>query len=176
MGILSVPEVKKFVETDLDSDAILLLIEDAEDEIIERHGELTTQTDVINNANLSTCLFLSRIAVTITSVTEELISGGDVDSLLLASSDYRLRENGRQIDRLSDGVNSRSVWGDTVNIVFVPKDDKIRRKRVTVDLVRLAINYNAAKSERSGDFNMTSVDYERERSRLIGRLESWPWA
>lgn len=176
MSLISIAELKQHVETDLDDDAIQRLIDDAEDEIDERHGGLESQTDVINNAELSTCLFLSRKVVSITSVTEEFISGGDVDSTVLDSTDYRVRSNNRQVDRLSDGVNPRSTWANSVIFVYVPKDETNRRVRVTIDLVRLAIQYTASKAERTGDFSMTSVEYEKERSQLIARLESWLWA
>ena len=45
-----------------------------------------------------------------------------------------------------------------------------------IDLVRLAVQYNAAKGERTGDFTLTSVDYELERGKLLARLGGWNWA
>jgi hypothetical protein len=176
MSLLTIVELKQHIETDLADDALQRLIDDAEDEIVERHGELEAQTDVINDASLSTCLFLSRKAESITTITEELKENGSFDSTVLDPTDYRLRGNDRQIDRLTDGPNPRSTWGDSVIIIYAPKDEENRRKRVAVDLVRLAIQYNALKSERVGDYSATSEDYERARSKLIARLESWPWA
>ena len=176
MSLLSVKELEEHVETDLDNAAIQRLIDDAEDEIDERYGALTKQTDVKDHVCLSTTLFMSRKVAAFTSVTEEMRSGGDIQETVLDSTDYRLRANNRQIDRLSSGTNPRSTWGDMVTFVYEPKDESKRRKRVTIDLVRLAVQYNAAKGERTGDFTLTSVDYELERGKLLARLGGWNWA
>lgn len=176
MSLLTIDELRDHFNTDLIDGALQRLVDDAEAEIDERHGELGTQTDTFKGDILATALFLSRKAQSISTVTEEIKSGGSYDATILASDDYQLRFEGRQIERLASGTNPRSTWGDIVTVVYVPKDETARRKRVTVDLVKLAAAYNALDSETTGDYASRSLRYTNERASLIAQLESWPWA
>ncbi len=49
-------------------------------------------------------------------------------------------------------------------------DDLARRKRVQLDLVKLAIEYRALKSEQSGHYEAEYPDYESERGKILSRL------
>lgn len=166
MALLTVAQARAHVETDLTDEALQRLVDDAELEIIEYAGEADEQVDETRNAQLSTCLLLSRKAVEVIAVVEEI--GGDETTL--AADDYRLRNGGHEIERLGDGTNPRTTWGETVTVSYVPADRAARRVRVMIDLVKLAVRYSGAKSESIGDFSSTSMDYEEERSRLLSRL------
>ena len=61
-------------------------------------------------------------------------------------------------------------------MVYTPLDETAERTRVVIDLTRLAVQYNAVKSEGVGDYKSASVDYEAEREKILSRLEGWPWA
>lgn len=176
MSLLSVSELRQHFQTDLVDDAIQRLIDDAEREIDERHGELGTQTDTYRGEILATVIFLSRKAASISTVVEELRSGSDYEVTTLSSDDYQLRSDGRQIERLATGTNKRSTWGDVVTVTYQPADETIRRRRVTIDLVKLAAAYNALDSETTGDYAKRSLRYTDERASLISQLETWPWA
>ena len=45
-----------------------------------------------------------------------------------------------------------------------------RRKRVQLDLVKLAIEYRALKREESGHYEAEFPDYEQERAKILSRL------
>jgi len=175
-SLLTTDELREHFETDLKDAAVQRLIDDAESEIDERIGQLATGTDTFEGDILATALFLSRRAKTITTATEEIRSGGGYQTTVLDPTDYKLRYEGRQIERLTSGVNPRSTWGDIVTVVYVPEDDTNRRKRVAVDLVKLAAQYSALDSEKIGDYSAKSAKYEAHRSEILARLESWSWA
>ena len=160
------------VETDLGDDALVRLIADGESDIIRGFGPHITQTDQMEELQLSTQVFLSRVADTILSVTETV---GDTETVL-AADDYELLFNGRVLKRLNGGTNARYTWGDFLTIQYTPVDDASRRTRILIDLCKLSIEYNAKKSEGTGDYRMTAVDYENERTKILSRLQSFPFA
>lgn len=169
MSLITVAEVRNHVETDLVDAALQQLIDDAELEIDIRIGAVSAQIDEIENDEpLSALIFPTRKILSITSILEEI--GDDITTL--ASNDFRLRQGGNAIERLSTGTNARSAWGEIMTVTYVPIDDTASRKRVTIDLLKLAVNYNALDSERIGDYSATSKKYEDERSALINRLAS----
>lgn len=180
MSLVTIAQFKEHFETDLVGTALQELLDDAEAEIDKRHGQLATGVDTFENVELATALFLSRQAKLvggITTVTEEIRLGdGSYQTTVLAADDYQQRYEGRQIERLSTGTNPRRTWGNTVTVVYVPNDDTIRRTRVIIDLVKLAIQYNAMKSEAVGDYKSQSLGYDKERARILATLEDWPFA
>lgn len=173
MSLLTVDELKEFITTDIDDDTLQTLIDAAEAEIIEKCGALASQVDEFRDSSLKTLLLLTRNATSITTVVEEILSGGAYESTTLASDDYTLRHDGRMIERLQDGTNYRSTWGDVVTITYVPVDDTDKRKIATVNLVRLDIDYQGMKSEKIGDYSYTTREYNNERAKIINGLKPW---
>lgn len=172
-GLIRVDELKEHVETDLSDDVIDRLIDDADAEIVKRYGPHVTQIDTFENVNAATAIYLSRNASAITSVTEEVRDGeGSYTETVLASDDYKLRRNNLSLERLRDGTNPRATWGHVVTIVYVPDDDGTRRIRVEIDLVRLAIEYNALSTEDTGDYRSSSLRYSDERESLLRTLNT----
>ena len=170
-ALIRADQLKEHVETDLSDDALDRLIDDADAEIVKRHGPHVTQEDTFENVAAATAIYLSRPASSITTVTEEIRNGdGAYTSTVLSADDYKLRRNNLQVERLSDGTNSRTTWGDVVTFEYVPAADNARRIRVTIDLVRLAITYNALETEDTGDYRTASLKHEDERDALLRGL------
>lgn len=176
MSMVSVAEIQAHIETDLTDPAIQRLINDAEAEIDDKIGEFATQFDEFQGETMANAFYLTRKASEITTVVEEVKSGDGYTATTLSADDYELRFNGRQLRRLTTGTNPAATWGDTVTVLYVPKDDEARRIRVTIDLVKLAIAFNALDSEKIGDYSAQSTKYEVRRSELIRRLKSWDFA
>jgi len=173
MSLATIAEVRNHVETDLVDIALQQLIDDAELEIDVRIGEVDEQIDEIENEEpFPSLIFPSRKVSSVTSIIEEI--GDDITTL--EDDDFRLRQGGAAIERLSTGTNPRSTWGEIITVEYEPIDDTARRKRVIIDLVKLAVNYNALDSERIGDYSATSKKYEDERAALINRLASGGFA
>ena len=172
MALLTADQIKDHIETDLKATAITRFISDAEEEIIKRFGAHATQTDTAEEVQLSNAIFLSRKAGSVVSVTETI----DDTETVLASDDYELRHDGRVLQRLADGTNERSTWGDSVVVVYTPEDESNIRTRVLIDLVKLAIEYDTKKSTQVGDVRESSTDYETERVKILSRLDDFPFA
>src|SRR5688500_12817004 len=134
--LLSLAELRTQFETDLQDYALERLLGAAEEEIVAHAGAHDSASDFFSGA-LSRRLFLKRGAQAITSVTERVC---DVETLL-AASDYRL-VGARELVRRADGANPRPYWGDEVTVAYTPVADLDTRKRVQLDLVRLAASYN----------------------------------
>ena len=71
MAILTVDEIREHVETDLPDTALSRLVDNADQEIIDRLGALATQTEVVHGNGLYV-LSLARKAASITSATEKM--------------------------------------------------------------------------------------------------------
>lgn len=171
MSDLTIVMLRAHHETDLSDAAVQRLIDDAEAQIVAEIGERTTQVDTFEGENTATAVFLTRPAETITSVIEGRKSGDELIETVLASDDYELRHSGHQLVRLLDGTNPYRYWGDLVVVTYAPKDDLARRLGVTIDLVKLAIEYTGVDEQKIGDFSYKTDRYERKRSALIARLD-----
>jgi hypothetical protein len=176
MSYLTVAKLRDHVETDLLDDALQRLIDDAEQSIVNKVGELTSETDFVNNSGGANRLFLKRMAASITTVVEELEEvPGTFTAMTLAEDDYQLVDH-NQVVRLSDGTNPRARWGDRVTIVYIPKNDAPMRIGTTIDLVKLAIEFTGLDSERVGDWSSSQNDYQRKRNEILQRLVGFPFA
>lgn len=163
--LLSVTEVRQHVETDLGDDALTRLVEDADLEIIDRLGALTSQVEVLDGEGLQV-LPLARKASSITTVVERI----EETDYALAANDYELLSDKFQLLR-KQGTNYPSVsWRGRVTVTYVPYDETASRKRLLADLVRLAVEYTANKSVSIGDASKASVVYQDEREALFRAL------
>ena len=166
MALLAIAQLRDNFETDLVDDAITRLLDAAEAAIDKQSGALAAQTDSVEG--LTRSVFASRPIGSITSVTEIINDA----STVLASDDYRQIGN-RQLRRLADGTNGRSLWGDEVVIVYAPVSDVKQRTRVQLDLVKLAIQYQGVKTARMGsDLRFDFPNYEQERQSILSGLET----
>ena len=165
MALLTTAQLRDSFETDLVDDAIQRLLDDAESEIDELHGGLTSQSET--EQGLSRSVFASREINTITSVTEWINNA----STVLTVSDYR-QIGTRELRRLADGTNGRTRWGDEVVMVYVPTSDANQRTRVQLDLAKLAIQYQGTTRSKAGaDLQFDFPDYEKERQAILSRLQ-----
>mgnify|MGYP001566961925 CR=1 FL=1 len=170
MAILTVAEVRDNVETSLIDDALSRLIDNADQEIIDRLGALASQTEMLFGDGL-TLLPLARKASAITSATERI----DETDYALATNDYELLGDGYHVQR-KQGTNASLYWRGRVTIVYVPiggaSGELASRKKLLVDLVRLDAAYEAVRSSSIGDVQKTFLDHAAERDGLFRQLMS----
>jgi len=159
--LLSLSAIREHVETDLGDDALTRLIEDADQEIIDRLGALAEATEVKRGGG--EMLHLDRKAQSISSAVERI---GETD-YPLAANDYELLDDGYRVQRKQGDDQPASSWRGRVTVVFVPADETAGRKRLLADLVRLAVRYSAVGAERLGDVSVDHVDYQAEREKLF---------
>ena len=170
MSLLTPDDIRQHIDTDLGNEALQRLIDDAEDDIVRAYGPTTgTVTERFTPGPGDAWIFTSRPISAITSITELRSTYAGETDVTLGSADYVL-EGTRQIRRKQGGTNSASSWGPLTTIVYTPADDTDRRKRVLIDLVRLALRYDATRSGSVGDTSVTHLEYEAERTRLLTRL------
>ena len=164
MTLMTLPEVRQNVETDLEDDALQRVMDGVEQDIDQQFGAVASQVDDLEGGLKS--LFATRPISSITTIVETV---GTTETTL-AADDYKLRHNS-QIDRLNTGTNSRIRWGDRVEVTYVPVDDTDKRRLVYIRLIELAIKYNALGNERVGDYSSQSVDFTAEREKILGGLK-----
>lgn len=173
MALITKAQLQEHYETDLGDDALDRLIDAADREIVKRFGPHATQTDTMRELRLSTAIFLSRRASSITSVTEEIRSeDGLISETVLAEDDYKLRRGNLLLERLADGTNGRGTWGDVVTVIYVPADDNDLRIRVEIELCILSAEFDALDTERVGDYSSSRRKYEDEREGILAALRS----
>ncbi len=161
---MTAAEIRLHIETDLEDVPLGRLVAAAEEELEAGFGAKAVAVDVLEGVGRR-YLFTSRPVSSVTSIVER---EADVDTTLVAT-DYRKLANNRQLERLSTGTNARSSWAEGVTVTYVP-DDQSRWESAEIELVRLAVEFNAKKSESVGDYSATSADYWSERARIIGSL------
>ena len=177
MSTLTVAQFREHLETDLLDAALQRYIDDAEGEIVKVAGALATETDQVKHAIAANSIFLKRSASTVTTVVEELEGpGGTLTPTTLDPTDYRLVGD-YQLMRLSSGVNPRATWADFVTIIYVPDSDAAMRLGVTVDLVKLAVQFSGLDSEKVGDWSASQSKHEAKKAEALKRLTAgFPFA
>jgi len=176
MSTLTVAQFREHLETDLVDAALQRYINDAEQQIIKVAGELHTESDVVKYAVGANVLFLKRVASSITTVIEELETvEGTFVATTLATDDYRLLST-NQLKRLSSGTNPRGTWGDLVTIIYVPESDASVRVGVTIDLVKLAVQFSGLDSEKIGEWSASQSKHEAKKAEALRKLGGFPFA
>ena len=169
MAILTVDEIREHVETDLPDTAMSRLLDNADQEIIDRLGALATHTEVVHGNGLYV-LSLARRAASITSVAEKI---EDTD-YVLATSDYELLGDGYTLRRVQGTGYPALYWRGIITIVYVPiggvAGELAARKKLLTDLIRLDTTYSAMQSSDIGDVRHTSLDHGKERDSLFARM------
>lgn len=173
--LLDIDDVQLHVETDLDDDALQRLMDAEEAEIVTRFGSHgaadgtgPTVTRRVPGGDLFA--FLGQRSVSITQVDETIGSSSGETTTTLSADDYQSWDDGRSLRRLNDGTNARDLWGKFMDITFVGFDDRDRRKRVLIDLVKLSVQYEAAKSSKIGDVSVSFTDYQKERESILSTM------
>lgn len=115
-------------------------------------------------------IVLHRKATVITSVTEVV---GD-ETTVLAADDYELL-GGMQLRRLSDGTNSRYLWGDQVTVEYTPEDDTALRKQVLIKLCQLNLAENGYLIMKTPEYTLQAIEnFSAARAQALRRLRKRP--
>lgn len=172
MTILTVSELREHLETDLGNDALGRLADDAESLIIATAGATTARTENSNAwgfpGGRERIIFAALAINSITSIKER----DDLDSakVTLSTDDYE-QQGKRQLIRLRNGTNPRSLWAQHVELIYVPTVDTAIRKMVQVDLVKIEIMYSGALREKQGDFEVWHKGAD-EVAKILARLKT----
>lgn len=163
--LVTVPMCLEYMETDSPGSRIQRLIDWADDEVVVVAGVHPISGDrtetLVGGERL---LFLPEPAATITSITETV---GTTDTVL-ATDDYRIWDDGRYLERLANGTNSRGTWGHPVVVVYAGTNNNARRRDAILQLVELSLNRQPGiKSQRVGDYSQVNTDFQTDVTTIL---------
>lgn len=167
MSLVTVDEVRALVKTSLSDDELQSVIDREEDALIHLYGDhyvddSTTVTETLAGGGVN--LFLRRPVTSVTSCQEKEDWDDDWETLTEDDDFYVVGEYG-MLKRATD------VWGVQVRVTYVPVDDNDRRKAAIIELVRLAVERTAMRSEHvAGEYSFQAPDWELERVRILRRF------
>jgi hypothetical protein len=156
-------QVRAHVETGLADEALIRLIADATEEVENRFGTDAEKTVILDGYGCH-LLRLLRPALTITSIVEQRNAYSEALPLTVVE-DYELRPGGKLIERLPGW--GWYTWGRRVTVVYGPIPEISLRDRMVIDLVKLAVQYNALKTESIGDYASSSLEYTEARECIL---------
>lgn len=161
-------------ETDIADEAIQALIDQAEEEIVDRFGRYRADGPITETVrgrrrrlNILRPIDTSQpvtVVEWITADPEDVLFADELDDsfidigqeqLNLAADDFRVENRGRTIERLYTGTNPRVLWGSRADITYQPIDDTARRNEVTLKLVILSLQYQGVIDQKIGDTQTT---------------------
>ncbi|KKN48918.1 hypothetical protein LCGC14_0648160 [marine sediment metagenome] len=169
MALLNAEEVLQRIVTDLESTAIDAIIAQEEAEIIRRFGDdaSTPVVDTIDSEKKCN-VYLDRRFASITTVTE----GDRITQVTVDATGYQQWPNEGRLERI--GTTGLVIaWQSIVVVTYLPEDDKTERQRILLELIRLAMDRQAMKSESVGQSDYiykAPEDWEREREKILAKL------
>lgn len=176
-----IDRVQARVESDLAPAELQRLIDEANQEIIDRYGEHTDPPTVIT-VQIEGCrrkIGLIRplnVGATPAPVVKEYTGSqvGAETETTLAANDYRVWNDGRTLERIQTGTNpglgNYAGWGHRVQVTYMPQNDGNQRQEVIIKLVILSTEYKAVWGRQVGDVDTEYYTYNQERERLLRSL------
>ena len=149
-SLVSPANVRALVNTSLSDENLQTVIDRVEAQITEKIG--APQTDAYATVVVKTLrgegsnLFMPTEVYDIVTIVEDGVT---------ASADEYQAWGGGVIERLPMG----SMWGTRCVVTYKPKDDRLKRTQVIIDLVRLVLERTALKQESvAGEYSYTAPD------------------
>ncbi|KPL89990.1 hypothetical protein [Herpetosiphon geysericola] len=162
-SLLTLAELRAVVTTGMDNADLQAVIDREEAIMTSRIGApndgIASITKIVRGS--ATNVYLPHRIASVTSVEER-----DTGAYATVASDlYEVWEDGGRIERLY------VRWGARVRVVYVPADDRPKRKAATIELVRGAIERTAMKKESvAHEYSYEAPDWEYERTRIYRTL------
>lgn len=174
MTLLTPDDVREFDSTGLSDDALQLLLDAAEAEIVRFAGDSDSHTEWF--AGGQRVLALARPAASISSIVENEDWGGS--TVTLAADDYIVDPSGYLLYRVATGTHPRWRWWGRIVVTYAPGDDEAIRKGVELDLVRLMESYAPGQTSETVGAWTTQLasnsvwNNDKERAAILSRLVS----
>jgi hypothetical protein len=168
VSLLTVDELRAQVQTGVNDVELQTIIDREEAEIVARYGaHADGSSAIVETCDGGACsVYLKRRVLSVTSITEAQSLGGAATTL--TSTQYYAYPGQGRVTRLSEGTR----WGRSVVVTYVPADDRPLRTQVLIELVRQALEQTAMAAESvAGEYSFTAPDWEKQRRRLMKRLE-----
>ncbi len=163
-SLVSPADVKALINTSLSDANLQVVIDGVEAQIIEKIGEPQSDgytTQIVKTMRGEGCgdLFMPTEIYAVVSIVE--------DETTLDVDQYQTWAGG-VIERLP----LDATWGKRVVVTYKPADDRLKRKQVIIDLVRLVIERTALKQESvAGEYSYTAPsDWDAEFRKAMKKL------
>jgi hypothetical protein len=177
-SLVSVVEARDLIQTGLSDSRLQTIIDREEAEIIRRFGShydgATSIVETVRGEGKN--IYLRRTIASVVSVSEVYYLGALPVSL--AATQYFVWPNEGRLERLPSAVTgipawsgSGVQWGEQVTVTYLPQDDSARREQAIIELIRLALEQTAMKSESvGGEYTYQAPDWEQTRARIYRRV------
>lgn len=161
-SLLSPAEARVLINTSLSDSNLQTVIDRVEAQITEKIGEPQADGYMVQVVKTlrgeGSFLFMPTEIYAVVSIVE--------DETTLDTDQYQTWAGG-VIERLPSGS-----WGDRIVVTYKPADDRLKRKQVIIDLVRLVLERTALKQESvAGEYSYTAPsDWDAEFHKAMKRL------
>jgi hypothetical protein len=155
--------------------ALQRIIDDIEEEILDRFGPLTEVSERVVAGPYQGLITTKRKVGSIVSIVEDLSPIAGESTRTLDPTDYRV--SGYTVERLRGGTYPATGWawyGTTIN--YVPVSDVHRRTMATIDAAKLELAVSGVMSVSIGDYSEStgagsrdSGTPEERRTKLLRR-------
>ena len=135
------------------------------DKIGAPHDGVSTITETLPGGFPN--VYTKRKISSVSSVTEYALLTDTTGTALVSGTTYFTWAKQGRIQRLG-----AAAFGERVDVVYIPQDERYKRRQCIIDLVRLAIARPALASENvAGEYEYEALsNYEEERQRIVRRL------
>jgi hypothetical protein len=170
VSLVTVAALRLKVKTGLSDANLQTIIDNEEAALVAKfgaHGDgVTPVTELAQRVGPS--VYLGRRAVSVTTVATY---PGATPATLATTSYYTWPSQGRIQLYPSGLLTDTDVSNELITVTYVPADDREVRKQVITELVRLALEQTAMKSESiAGEYSYQAPEWEATRARQYRRL------
>lgn len=167
-----IDEIRTVVSSDLSTVELLQVVSREEQELVRRVGAHSGSVSETHPGKTKS-IYLTRPIASVSSVSEYVYLGDTAPQTLVLNTDYVLWEDQGRIERLY------GCFGPKVVVAFTPDDDTDLRKQVLIELVRIALNQSAYKSESVEGVEdkysyVAAQDWQAARDQQYARLSMGP--
>lgn len=170
MSLLTVDEARALINTALNEAQLQMVINREEAEIVKRLGAVYDGTTAIVEtvSGLTRNVYLRRGIGSVSAVTERLTI--DDSPVTLEADDYFVWSEEGRLERKPRGQS----WGAVVTVTYISTDDRQIWKQILTELVRIALERTAMKSESvAGEYSYSAPEWDEARAKLIREISFW---
>ena len=160
--LLTLDQVRDVLETGLPDSALEWLIDEADHQITDRYGPHSGEITETNVSRLD-LVFLRRQAATIAEVKQYGYQTLASAATVVAPATYEIRYDGWVLAR-------PQCWMPLVQVRYTPVSTVEIRRGVLLDMVRLALVYEARLQSTVGNVSVTNLNRQREMGQILSRL------
>lgn len=171
MSLVTIAHCRALIDAPIADGRLQEIIDREEAYIIDKIGApyISSSAPQITEILRGGCasVFTKRRIDNVVSVTDYTLLSSTTGTALIEGTTFFLFAGQGRIQRLG-----ATAFGERVDIIYIPRDEREKRRQCIIDLVRLSLARPALQSESvGGEFDYESLDnYEGERQNIMRRL------